>query len=333
MVVVPATSLVDWPVAPLFLCEVLGVAEAVEIGGHAGVLTLPARNPEAVDAGTYDCAICPPDSYILSPLAKAYPCVHWGYHVSWPRLLAQVRTLVLRMDFECQGDCDLPNGINAVQDAFEGWFGLLCDWLGVLTKQDLYESEPRSPGKAPGERFPGWFCLREGEWRRAQGRQTIKVRPPEFDKAISAANWARGVAFANRGQRAPAEHILLRDARESLARDDPRRSVLNAGLAGELSLGVAVREELARQGGSPSRVDRSLDRLTLGQLVASIRTFMPGVWLPPGISATLVKKRNEAAHGSRDISVADARAALDVADSLVSRYVRLAYSNAACRDI
>lgn len=323
MAVVPTLSLIDWPATPLFLSEVLGAIEAVEIGGCTGVLTLPNRNPEAVDAETFSCPICPPDQYVDSALVRAYPHVHWGRHVSWPQLLTEVRTLLLRMDFECEAEDDLPHRINSVQDAFEEWFGLLRDWLGALTKQDLYESEPTSPGMAPGQRFSVWFRFRDGQWRHAQGRQTIKVRPPQIDTAISASHWTRGVAAANRGQAVPAEHLFIRDAREALARDNPRRSVLNAGLAGELTLGAAVREELTRQGASPARVDRSLNRLTLGQLVASVRTFVPGLWLPPGIETKLVKKRNGAAHTSREISAADARAALDVAERLVSRYVPL----------
>lgn len=176
---------------------------------------------------------------------------------------------------------------------------------------------------APGQRFTVWYCFRDGKWKHAQGRQTIKARPPQFDRAISTAEWDRAVAAANRGQTAPAEHILLRDAREALARDNPRRSVLSAGLGAELSLGAAVRAEVARQGAPTRRVNRSLDRLTFGQLVTSVQTFMPDLWLPPDISPKLVKKRNEAAHTNREITSADARAALDIAETLVARYVPL----------
>lgn len=134
MAVVPTLSLIDWRVAPLFHCEVLGAAAAVEIGGCTGALILPRRNPEAIDRETYSCPILPPDQYLGSALVRAYPQVQWGEHVSWPRLLTQVRTLLVRMDFECEGYDDLPHRINSVQDAFEEWFGLLRDWLGVLTK-------------------------------------------------------------------------------------------------------------------------------------------------------------------------------------------------------
>lgn len=321
--VVPTLSLIDWPVAPLFHCEVLGAAEAVRLGGCTGVLILPRQNPEAIDVDTYDCPILPPEQYLDSPLARAYPQVYWGEHLSWPRLLTEVRTLLVQMDFECETDDDLPHRINSVQDAFEEWFGLLRDWLGVLTKQDLCESEPRHPSPAPGQRFTVWYRLRDGKWKHAQGRQTIKASPPQFDKAISAADWTRAVEAANRGRAAPAEHLLIRDAREALERDNPRRCILSAGLAAELALGAAVREELGRLGAPPGRVDRSLDRLTLGRLVSSVRTFMPSLWLPSGISTKLVKKRNEAAHTSRELTVADARASLEIAESLVSRYVPL----------
>lgn len=48
------------------------------------------------------------------------------------------------------------------------------------------------------------------------------------------------VKTAERGERLPSEHILLRDARASNLRGDFRRAVLDAATAGEMSLAALL---------------------------------------------------------------------------------------------
>ncbi len=107
------------------------------------------------------------------------------------------------------------------------------------------------------------------------------------------------MAHANRGDAVPQEHLLLRDARAALFRDEFRKALIDAVTAAEVALGRGIRERLDGLADRPELIDRVLKNATGVLMVFDLYSVLGK---PPSMSRErvmdrLAEKRNKAVHG------------------------------------
>lgn len=129
-----------------------------------------------------------------------------------------------------------PTGpvIDGLFDLVPVWFDLLLRWIGVVSDQDTFVDTPRVLPTAQGEGlsvravtlagpsesvWPTSFYL----WR----TEALAVSRETFEDVVRATS--RGIA-------PPPAHLLVRDARADMARENRRKAVIGAGPAVELAL-------------------------------------------------------------------------------------------------
>lgn len=162
------------------------------------------------------------------------------------------------------------------------WFGELCLWIAVKTKQDLNISNPLSSLKMPGAGLK--------IWTEDDGTTSLFATPNIIvtnvdgnaaDKVLRKADLEKIIDAIKNGKRPPLSHLLLNEAREASLRGQPRKGAVDAGSAVETTLRDHV---LANS------IAISSPRPTLGTYIRAV----PG--LPTDTETKLLDVRNDAQH-------------------------------------
>lgn len=202
------------------------------------------------------------------------------------------------------------------------FFHALSDWIEVWTKQIGSRSARthRMPNfgegivywAGDGENWQEPYSSLEavvGEWNLAHPLWDIPANWIQIQKAIQ---------LVSQSDKPDFEELMLRDARESWAAGQPRKSVLEAGLAVELVLFPIYQ---ARRSNISTDEERELfkdENPTLGTLIYAL--LGGGEALPPKVVGHLVQTRNDAAHRRVIISEKRANRALVITDGIFSSF-------------
>lgn len=208
-----------------------------------------------------------------------------------------------------------PRDYGSVEDrvayaALEGldtWIETVRSWIEVLTHQDLDHRYPRYDAEFKGDglrRWGGNFWLT----KELPTSRTRTITP------VSLARWIDILRRASRDEEPPLEHLLLRDARASLARTDYRRAAIDAGTAAELALNLLYRESLQLLSSSDQL---SQDERNLGSLQRLFDRVPITYGVSSGALSDLIFARNKAAHEALEMSGEELARILETADELV----------------
>lgn len=221
-------------------------------------------------------------------------------------------------------DSDVPAGrpgagasvedriIDTLFVSIDSWFDRLRTWVEVATAQDLDTQAPLFPAWIEGAGLRAWHSSGDITDRKRMRFTSRNERP------VDVRLWEALLERAGHGY-PPLEHVLMRDARAALLRDQLRRAAIDAGAASELVL-VQVADSALLGLKPPVRKAATPRQRTLGSLVAFVKTAE--IDLPVSAEALdlLVKVRNAATHRVEQPSPLDARAVIDTSQRLVDRF-------------
>lgn len=163
------------------------------------------------------------------------------------------------------------------------WLDVFRSWIEVVTIQDLDHLQPRWTAHIEGATVatfsPDGDRLGRGGMLRLDSR---------FDEPAPALLVAHAITAAGRDEYPPLAHAVLRDARAAYYRAQPRKAILDAATATEISLtAVADRRGLIPPG----------TFMMLGRLVSALERdgFLEGA-VAEELQALVVDPRNKAIH-------------------------------------
>lgn len=247
----------------------------------------------------------------------------WGsYYQSGPAqtdLRGVIRSAVLKVDAQDVSDAGLNQIGLDVHKSIHGWYLLLRDWLEALMHVDLGEEHRRVGVNGVSEvENPVWIA---GS-RVAGGRGYTLIHPPitivmDSDaRAIDRQGWQRAVRETNRRKKPSDAHLLLRDARATVRREQFRRCVLDAATAVEVVLSPLLDDRIAGALGPPAAKELVPENAAISLKIKALRKL--GTPLPTDLQADLFTVRNKAIHRAAEPTRAEARRALDLATTVVS---------------
>jgi hypothetical protein len=195
----------------------------------------------------------------------------------------------------------------------DGWFDRLRSWVEVLTGQDLDSRSPVYDAWLEGAGLRVFRPTAAGVEivDRSRVRLTTRDEPP-----VPLGAWRFVLDRAGSDQYPPVEHLLMRDARAALAREQTRRAVLDAGAAVELVLVELADGALSPLSSVVAAAATPRNR-TLGQLVAFVKAAQLELPVPVLELDNLLRLRNNATHRVEHAPYQEALAALNAAQRLV----------------
>jgi hypothetical protein len=271
--------------------DAVGSIESVVVGGRTAQLHLPRLQnggpalewPAVLDALS--------GGVVFSEdLTDELPESPWGYPNSWGMGYDTTELGIARVAivFEAtEPDVDLAF-VKELANDVPRWFAHAADWCEVLYGQDLDHQSPRRHLHLEGD---GWKLWYQGAMADVRGRIHF-----DFDRGqpLTRPQWVEVVGLVGAGTRPPLSALLLRDARNALARRNGRKAVADAATALEIALHAIL---LAVHRASPrpdtAEVVKKARRASLGVLVAELGRLGA---LPPGVDEPLVQLRNEVVH-------------------------------------
>jgi hypothetical protein len=202
------------------------------------------------------------------------------------------------------------------------FFHALSDWIEVWTRQIGSRSARTHRMPNFGEGIVYWAGDDEnwqepyssletvvGEWNLAHPIWGIPANWIQIQEAIQLVSQSDKPGF---------EELMLRDARESWAAGQPRKAVLEAGLAVELVLLDIYREKRSNNSPISAKEIRKQKYLTLGTLIQALRKM--GLNLPETMVSPLVEMRNLAAHHAVTITEEQTRLALIASEAIFESF-------------
>jgi hypothetical protein len=292
----------------VFWSDALGSTVQFRIGDDEGELTLPDTRSEAPSGRG-------PMGYLDPPPWLSTGDADWGQVVSTPTRLSLVGALGLRVQLtwysvEQPTREQLEGNASHLATGLFPWMRQLRAWLSAIVGADL---TTESPEDLPGG-IPDGVSLRpvgSNEWTLKQERNTSLGYSTA--RAISLANWRRGVRLVSEGAELPVEHALLNGARHALEQRNMRLCAIEAGAAAETALSGAIRSKIEADCADLSE----LHRKTLGQLPTLATTY--SVTCPERSEfKKLLDPRNDAVHGKRPLSYPEVREAIRVEPAPIS---------------
>ena len=139
------------------------------------------------------------------------------------------------------------------------------------------------------------------------------------DRTAGFEHWGAAVNRTNLGDRPPDEHLLLRDARVALARDDYRRCVLDLATACEIVVTAAVEEDLRSRLGGEFDVTSLLGKNRQIERVLTVAKAL-GVLLPEALQTVVLEPRSRAIHRNARVVAAEARDAVAMTTDLLAKH-------------
>lgn len=195
-----------------------------------------------------------------------------------------------------------------VEEGLTIWFDSVCDWIEVLTGQDLNHRHPVFDASSIA---PGYKVWRDGQWVDSG----FRIAVPRV-KSLTLVQWTMVLQRVGAGRLPPLEFLLHADARAAYKRDDFRRAVLDSATASEIVLGRlyrAVSPPLLAQGVKPAGRG-------LGAYTHWIADNDPSFAVGKGPVLELAKIRNNVIHAGAAPTKAQAYAGTEAAKEVVEAY-------------
>jgi hypothetical protein len=202
------------------------------------------------------------------------------------------------------------------------FFHALSDWIEVWTRQIGSRSARSHRMPNFGEGIVYWSGNGDN-WQ--EPYSSLEAVVGEWNLAHSIwgipANWIqiqRAVQLVSQSDKPDFAELMLRDARESWAAGQPRKAVLEAGLAVEL---ILLRIHNERRSNASSNSERKILKQknpTLGNLISALRAV--GVNLPEEMVDPLPELRILAAHYAETITEEQTRLALVASDAIFESF-------------
>jgi hypothetical protein len=202
------------------------------------------------------------------------------------------------------------------------FFHALSDWIEVWTRQIGSQSGRAHRMPNFGEGIVYWVANGEN-WQNPYSSLEAVVGEWNLAHPIWGipANWIQiqaAIQIVSQSDKPDFEELMLRDARESWAAGQPRKAVLEAGLAVELVLLHIYQEKRPNPSSKSEKEKRKQKVLTLGNLIHALRRM--GMNLPETMVKPLLEIRNLAAHHAVTITEEQTRLALVASDAIFESF-------------
>ena len=145
----------------------------------------------------------------------------------------------------------------------------------------------------------------------------VSIYLTDMGAAISPLVWQNAVDGANRNQRPPEPHLLLRDARARRNREHYKYSAIYSAIAAEVTIKDEIQVVL-RGHGNPEAFIKGILKGTLGRLEGHCKEL--GIGLPDDFHKHVTETRNRAMHKNETIDRNQASNALNVAQAVLEMY-------------
>jgi hypothetical protein len=287
--------------------EVLGRVDALSISGLTGSVVTPndcewGTRKFWQDIDWEDIDLVPDlqePTGLIAQLSEI--SIDWGWVTSGPEYGVEINAVLLSLD----SVAETPK-----VDIY-GWFRGVTNWLQAYTAQVL------TPQPADEELASRMI----DSWRIVDGNaEKVKSRNPETRldiprwTLVTVPIWSASVQFASAGDELPLNWQLLVDSLRALYAKYPRRAVIEAFTALEVTLRDAIRQRVERCGDSTIASVIINQHRTLGPLIKLASDL--GVNLPEDLKPPIVELRNSAIHRGEMPVMQDALKVWQVAYSL-----------------
>lgn len=241
----------ELPTSIIIHPDCLGESLPIRLLGYRGVLFMPSitwntdNDPRLIAPELSHTALA-----MLKQHTEAFSL--WGSISSWnpkdktftaARLSSFLFTLELDKEHIIYSDYLYGRGhpmsadIEKLGKNIDEWFGELCAWISVKTRQDLNYDHPLSSVKMPGNSLRIWTEERQITSLIATPNTIIaSIVGDVAKKALHKADLIKIVGMINNGKRPPDNHLFLRDARDANLRHQARKAAIDAGTAVEITL-------------------------------------------------------------------------------------------------
>lgn len=305
-------------VSPLLVrAEVLGSETPIRVWNYDGRICVPQLG-EVDGFGTFHKVLAPP-SFHRGALPLIYkddgePIV-WGRQVHLPDGESIVGMYLLEFDLSDAKDT-ARNQMSQVEMAIDSWFDALRDWLEVLTHQDLSISEPVGGTASQGNYRWSWRSP-QGWTNASASVGYLQATMPDLSTAVAVPTWLRAIQCTSQGERPRESHLILRDARARLRREQFNYSAIFSGIAAEIAIKNGI-ERVLRTMGTPGKFVEQVTRATLGTLEITCKNL--GIALTAETHKNLTEVRNRAAHRNTVVTRLEAPNALESATQIIEQF-------------
>jgi hypothetical protein len=325
-------NLIHFPVACEFRNAALGRRREIRVGALKGFLHLPRPNPKAI--GESFSELLPPRVRDIDfairvfnhGTSNVWERLWWGkyftYNIKDPEGTAVASVSYAAMTFPAMQSANFMPLRDVAKECIEhmpAWCGRLSSWIEAITKDDLDAAHPAHASIDP-ERWTttAWITSSNGKPNYDYVNPTAILMGSLGKAAMTADQWHAAVRGANACKEPSDIHLLLRDARAARLRGHGRRAILSLATAVELVIEPALRKHLSKSL-SPRQVDNQLANDWQFSQRQKLMT-KNGMWLPPDLQNKVMSLRNKVAHKNGAVSRAQADAAIEIVEKLVSRY-------------
>jgi hypothetical protein len=202
-------------------------------------------------------------------------------------------TAVCRVVVQTNGAANRWSDPYALARAIDPWFNAVRTWAETITGQDLDPDHRVYSATAHGARLTILEPIPTTEGPIALTLETPNVIPVPADR------WRHILAQVAAGTEPPLEEQLSRDSRAAFARNQLRRSVIDAASAAEIVLHQVVSTQVTTAD-MPNREYRkkfeALDNQPLGGLVTIVEKVGVDLGVDPASLKELSKVRDDAIH-------------------------------------
>jgi hypothetical protein len=312
-----------WPLEGAFRCgdgflaapDCLGKVFQSRTASHDLSLTLPELHDGSIRRPPWryvrkgeDPTVIPADS---DDRWGAVAGSHEGDPTSIHILQCAVHTAVTASD-----DDSFKDAATRFGDELSDWWGLVCDWLDVLTLQD-FAGLGRAQRSILDDSVQMWSGGDDGIRRAGVNYQTMSGGM-NWVEVLDRQRFQAAMDLAASNSSPQIEWLFIRDARSLLNAHEYRRTVIDACTAAELSVTALIDRKFDLTGtGRADRDDKFSKHHGLARLIELHNSFRTGR-LPKRLYQEVGAPRNRAAHAGASSTASEARAALIKAAEVVN---------------
>jgi hypothetical protein len=227
---------------------------------------------------------------------------------------AVVAQCIIASEVDAVDDDTFMDAVRLVGEEVDDWWTWICDWISVITEQDLTGLGTREDGLFSRE-FHAWSGGADGI-RRASigyGQHVVGARVGVLDPS----QLQKVMDLVANDLCPETEWLFIRDARSLLRAGDYRRAVIDAGSAAELALTELLRRRLTNV--DPVIRDTLLERNRgLDRRAVLTRDLNAGT-VPNTFAENLNRPRTRATHGQEPLAHSEAKAAVEEATAIVAQ--------------
>jgi hypothetical protein len=215
---------------------------------------------------------------------------------------------VVHSEVTATDDASFRAGAARFGDELSDWWGLVCDWLDVLTVQD-FAGLGRTQRSLLDDSVQLWSGDSNG-LRRAGVNYQVMTGGMRWVEVLDRQQLQAAMDLAASGSSPHTEWLFIRDARSLLNAGEYRRAVIDACTAAELSVTALIDRKFDLAGTSEEdREEQFADHHGLARLIELHNRFRTGK-LPKRLYQEVGDPRNKAAHTGAMPNEAEARAAI-----------------------